>query len=42
MAISRRYPSGTKAVGKVSNVTDYGCFVELEAGVEGVGCGQGV
>jgi small subunit ribosomal protein S1 len=36
VAISRRYPSGTKAVGKVSNVTDYGCFVELEAGVEGL------
>jgi small subunit ribosomal protein S1 len=36
VAISRRYPSGTKAVGKVSNVTDYGCFVELEPGVEGL------
>jgi small subunit ribosomal protein S1 len=36
VAISRRYPSGTRVMGKVSNVTDYGCFVELEAGVEGL------
>ncbi len=34
--ISRRYPSGTRLFGKVSNVTDYGCFVELEPGVEGL------
>src|SRR6185312_10366441 len=31
-----RYPSGTRLFGKVSNVTDYGCFVELEPGVEGL------
>ncbi len=36
VAISRRYPSGTRIIGKVSNVTDYGCFVELEPGVEGL------
>ncbi|NCT66143.1 MAG: 30S ribosomal protein S1 [Rhodanobacteraceae bacterium] len=34
--ISRRYPSNTRLFGKVSNVTDYGCFVELEPGVEGL------
>ncbi|MBS0569263.1 MAG: 30S ribosomal protein S1 [Proteobacteria bacterium] len=36
VAIARRYPTGTRLFGKVSNVTDYGCFVELEAGVEGL------
>jgi small subunit ribosomal protein S1 len=34
--IARRYPSGSRIFGKVSNVTDYGCFVELEPGVEGL------
>ncbi len=34
--ISRRYPAGTRLFGKVSNLTDYGCFVELEEGVEGL------
>ncbi len=34
--ISRRYPTGTRVFGKVSNVTDYGCFVEIEPGVEGL------
>jgi len=34
--IARRYPAGSRIVGKVSNVTDYGCFVEIEAGVEGL------
>ncbi|PJK10607.1 30S ribosomal protein S1 [Lysobacteraceae bacterium NML95-0200] len=34
--ISRRYPANTRAFGKVSNVTDYGAFVEIEAGVEGL------
>ena len=34
--IARRYPAGTRVFGKVSNVTEYGCFVELEAGVEGL------
>src|SRR5699024_1961354 len=34
--ISRRYPVGSRICGKVSNVTDYGCFVEIEPGVEGL------
>lgn len=34
--IARRYPANTRAFGKVSNVTDYGAFVEIEAGVEGL------
>jgi len=34
--ISRRYPNNTRVFGKVSNVTDYGCFVEIEPGVEGL------
>ena len=34
--IARRYPSGARVFGKVSNVTDYGCFVEIEPGVEGL------
>jgi small subunit ribosomal protein S1 len=34
--IARRSPTGTRLFGKVSNVTDYGCFVELEPGVEGL------
>ncbi|HET7663289.1 MAG TPA: 30S ribosomal protein S1, partial [Rhodanobacteraceae bacterium] len=34
--ISRRYPVGSRIFGKVSNVTDYGCFVEIEPGVEGL------
>jgi small subunit ribosomal protein S1 len=34
--IARRYPPGTRLFGKVSNLTDYGCFVELEEGVEGL------
>ncbi len=34
--IARRYPNGSRIIGKVSNVTDYGCFVEIEAGVEGL------
>ena len=36
VAISRRYPVGSRLFGKVSNVTDYGCFVEIEPGVEGL------
>jgi small subunit ribosomal protein S1 len=36
VSIARRYPTGTRLFGKVSNVTDYGCFVELEPGVEGL------
>ena len=34
--IARRYPTGARLLGKVSNVTDYGAFVEIEAGVEGL------
>jgi len=34
--IARRYPANTRLYGKVSNLTDYGCFVELEEGVEGL------
>jgi small subunit ribosomal protein S1 len=34
--IARRYPTGSRLMGKVSNVTDYGAFVEIEAGVEGL------
>jgi small subunit ribosomal protein S1 len=36
VAIARRYPTSTRLIGKISNVTDYGCFVELEPGVEGL------
>ena len=35
-AIARRYPEGSRLSGKVSNITDYGCFVEIEDGVEGL------
>ena len=34
--IARRYPEGSRLSGKVSNITDYGCFVEIEDGVEGL------
>ena len=34
--IARRYPCGSRLFGKVNNLTDYGCFVELEEGVEGL------
>jgi small subunit ribosomal protein S1 len=34
--ISRRYPESTRLFGKVTNITDYGCFVEIEEGVEGL------
>jgi small subunit ribosomal protein S1 len=34
--ISRRYPVGTRLFGNVTNITDYGCFVEIEEGVEGL------
>ncbi|HPE59768.1 MAG TPA: 30S ribosomal protein S1 [Thiolinea sp.] len=34
--LMRRYPAGTRLFGKVSNLTDYGCFVEIEDGVEGL------
>ena len=35
-AIARRYPANTRLVGKVTNIADYGCFVEIEEGVEGL------
>jgi small subunit ribosomal protein S1 len=35
-AIARRYPQNTRLVGKVTNIADYGCFVEIEDGVEGL------
>jgi small subunit ribosomal protein S1 len=34
--ITRRYPVGTRLFGTVTNLTDYGCFVEIEEGVEGL------
>jgi small subunit ribosomal protein S1 len=34
--LMRRYPEGTRLYGHVSNITDYGCFVEIEDGVEGL------
>ena len=34
--IDRRYPPTTRLFGKVTNITDYGCFVEIEDGVEGL------
>ncbi len=36
VGISRRYPEGTRLFGKVTNIADYGCFVEIEDGVEGL------
>ena len=35
-AIARRYPPTTRMFGKVTNIADYGCFVEIEEGVEGL------
>jgi len=34
--ISRRYPPTTRIFGRVTNIADYGCFVEIEDGVEGL------
>lgn len=34
--LSRRYPAGTRLFGKVTNLTDYGAFVEIEQGIEGL------
>jgi len=34
--IARRYPEKTRLFGKVTNITDYGAFVEIEPGVEGL------
>jgi small subunit ribosomal protein S1 len=36
VGISRRYPQGTRLFGKVTNLTDYGAFVEVEQGIEGL------
>ncbi|WP_093317726.1 30S ribosomal protein S1 [Thorsellia anophelis] len=36
LSIARRYPVDSRLTGKVSNLTDYGCFVEIEEGVEGL------
>jgi len=35
-AIAQRYPEGARVPGKVTNITEYGCFVEIEEGVEGL------
>ncbi|MBM3408052.1 MAG: 30S ribosomal protein S1 [Betaproteobacteria bacterium] len=36
VGIARRYPHGTRMFGKVTNITDYGAFVEIEPGIEGL------
>src|SRR5256885_706096 len=36
VGIARRYPQGTRLFGKVTNLTDYGAFVEVESGIEGM------
>jgi len=36
LGVSRRYPPGTRMFGKVTNIADYGAFVELEPGIEGL------
>ena len=36
MGVSRRYPTSTRMFGKVTNIADYGAFVELEPGIEGL------
>ena len=36
MGVSRRYPAQTRMFGKVTNIADYGAFVELEPGIEGL------
>lgn len=36
VALTRRYPVSTRLFGKVSNLTDYGAFVEIEPGIEGL------
>ncbi len=36
VGIARRYPTGTRMFGKVANLTDYGAFVEIEEGIEGL------
>jgi small subunit ribosomal protein S1 len=36
VGIARRYPQGTRLFGKVTNLTDYGAFIEIEQGIEGL------
>ena len=36
IGIARRYPQNTRLIGKVTNITDYGAFVEIESGIEGL------
>jgi len=36
VGLSRRYPPSTRLFGKVTNITDYGAFVEIESGIEGL------
>jgi small subunit ribosomal protein S1 len=36
VGLSRRYPQSTRLFGKVTNITDYGAFVEIESGIEGL------
>jgi len=36
MGVNRRYPQGTRMFGKITNIADYGAFVELETGIEGL------
>ncbi len=36
LALTKRYPEGEKVTAKITNLTDYGCFAELEDGVEGL------
>jgi len=36
VGLSRRYPTGTRLFGRVTNLTDYGAFVEIEPGIEGL------
>ncbi len=36
VGLGRRYPTGTRLFGRVTNLTDYGAFVEIESGIEGL------
>ncbi|MFM9878803.1 MAG: 30S ribosomal protein S1 [Burkholderiaceae bacterium] len=36
MGVARRYPQATRLFGKITNIADYGAFVELEPGIEGL------
>jgi small subunit ribosomal protein S1 len=36
VGIARRYPANTRMFGKITNITDYGAFVEIEPGIEGL------